>query len=98
MCTLANCCITFHAVIILNRSSLGNNSLDDKFSTSPTDGIYMVVWLVMSFCSESESNHTGQQLLTVLSSLFKASTGKTMFNGDSEDDVVQDSISELVCE
>ena len=52
----------------------------------------------MSFCSESESNHTGQQLLTVLSSLFKASTGKTMFNGDSEDDVVQDSISELVCE
>ena len=57
-----------------------------------------MISICVSFCLGSESNHTGQQLLTVLSSLFKASTGKTMFNGDSEDDVVQDSISEIVCE
>ena len=58
----------------------------------------MVVWLVVSLCLGPRSNHTGQQLLTVLSSLFKASIGKTMSNGDSKDDEVQDSILELLCE
>ena len=52
----------------------------------------------MSLCLGPRSNHTGRQLLTVLSSLFKASIGKTMSNGDSKDDEVQDSILEPLCE